>query len=116
MGSVWLTVTVTVIRICSQQPTLIKMEPSVIQKLYQANTSRSFIIHSIAAVTKSAERYDQVKIKTKKWKKNIVTHHDSVAYVPVQSNRIVGVVTGRLFGRAGELALEFIPERKENKK
>ena len=116
MGSVWLTVTVTVIRICSQQPTFIKMEPSVIQKLYQANTSRSFIIHSIAAVTKSAERYDQVKIKTKKWKKNIVTHHDSVAYVPVQSNRIVGVVTGRLFGRAWELALEFTPERKENKK
>ena len=115
MGSVWLTVTVTVIRICSQQPTFIKMEPSVIQKLYQANTSRSFIIHSIAAVTKSAERYDQVKIKTKKWKKNIVTHHDSVAYVPVQSNRIVGVVTGRLLGRAWELALEFTTERKENK-
>ena len=115
MGSVWLTVTVTVIRICSQQPTFIKMEPSVIQRLYQANTSRGFIIHSIAAVTKSAERYDQVKIKTKKWKKNIVTHHDSVAYVPVQSNRIVGVVTGRLLGRAWELALEFTPERKENK-
>ena len=115
MGSVWLTVTVTVIRICSQQPTFIKMEPSVIQKLYQANTSRSFIIHSIAAVTKSAERYDQVKIKTKKWKKNIVTHHDSVAYVPVQSNRIVGVVTGRLLGRAWELALELTPERKEKK-
>ena len=115
MGSVWLTVTVTVIRICSQQPTFIKMEPSVIQKLYQANTSRSFIIHSIAAVTKSAERYDQVKIKTKKWKKNIVTHHDSVAYVPVQSNRIVGVVTGRLLGRAWELALKFTPERKEKK-
>ena len=76
------------------------MEPSVIQKLYQANTSRGFIIHLIAAVTKSAERYDQVKSKTKKRKKNIVAYHDSVAYVPVQSNRIVGVVTGRLLGRA----------------
>ena len=61
MGSVWLTVTVIVIRICSQQPTFIKIELSVIQRLYQANT---FIIHSIAVVTKSAERYDQVKIKT----------------------------------------------------
>ena len=91
------------------------MEPSVIQKLYQANTSRGFIIHLIAAVTKSAERYDQVKSKTKKRKKNIVAHHDSVAYVPVQSNRIVRVVTGRLLGRARELALEFTPERKENK-
>ena len=64
MGSVWLTVTVIVIRICSQQPTFIKIELSVIQRLYQANTSRGFIIHSIAVVTKSAERYDQVKIKT----------------------------------------------------
>ena len=61
MASVWLTVTVIVIRICSQQPTFIKIELSVIQRLYQANT---FIIHSIAVVTKSAERYDQVKIKT----------------------------------------------------
>ena len=73
MGSVWLTVTVIVIRICSQQPTFIKMEPSVIQRLYQANTSRGFIIHSIAVVIKSAERYDQMKIKTKKRKKTIVT-------------------------------------------
>ena len=61
MGSVWLTVTVIVIRICSQQPTFIKMEPSVIQRLYQANTSRGFIIHSIAAVTK-------VQSDTIKWK------------------------------------------------
>ena len=107
MGSVWLTVTVIVIRICSQQPTFIKIEPSVIQRLYQANTSRGFIIHSIAVVTKSAERYDQVKIKTKKRKKNIVAFHDSVC--------IVGIVTGWLLGRAWELALEFTPERKDKK-
>ena len=113
MGSVWLTVTVIVIRICSQQPTFIKIEPSVIQRPYQANTSRGFIIHSIAVVTKSAERYDQVKIKTKKRQKNIVASHDSVGQVPVKSNRIVGIVTGRLLGRAWELALGFTPEMKE---
>ena len=79
MGSVWLTVTVIVIRICSQQSTFIKMEPSVIQRLYQANTSRGFIIHLIAVVTKSAERYDQVKIKIKKRKKTIVISHNYVA-------------------------------------
>ena len=73
MGSVLLTISVIVIRICSQQPAFIKIEPSVIQMLYQANTSRGFIIHSIAVVIKSAERYDQMKIKTKKRKKTIVT-------------------------------------------
>ena len=50
-----MTVTVIVIRICGQHPAFIKIEPSVIQRLYQANTSGGFIIH--------AERYDQVKIK-----------------------------------------------------
>ena len=87
----------------------------MIQRLYQTNTSRGFIIHSIADVIKRAERYDQVKIKTKKRKKNIVASHDSVAYVPLKSYRIVGVVTGRLLGRAWELALEFTPEMKEKK-
>ena len=113
MGSVWLTDTFIVIRISSQQHAFIKIEPSMIQRLYQASTSRGFIKNSIAVVTKSAERYDQLKIKGKKWKKNIVASHDSLAYVPVQSNRIVGVVTGRLLGRAWEL--EFTPERKEKK-
>ena len=74
-----MTVTVIVIRICGQHPAFIKIEPSVIQRLYQANTSRGFILHSIAVVTESAERYDQVKIKTKERKKTIVISHNSVA-------------------------------------
>ena len=49
---------------------------------------------------KSAERYDQEKIKTKNRKKTIVTSHDSVAYFPVKSDRIVGVLIGRLLGSA----------------
>ena len=64
---------------CGQHPAFIKIEPSVIQRLHQANTSRGFIIHSIAVVIKRAERYDRVKIKTKKRKKNIVISHNSVA-------------------------------------
>ena len=87
----------------------------MILRLYQANTSRDFIIHSIAVVIKSAERYDQEKIKTKKRKKTIVISHNSVAYFPVKSDRIVGVLTGRLLGSAWELALELISETKENK-
>ena len=74
-----MTVTIIVIRICCHQPAFIKMEPSVIQRLYQANTSRGFIIHLIAVVTKSAERYHQVTIKIKKRKKTIVISHDYVA-------------------------------------
>ena len=45
---------------------------------------------------KSAERYDQEKIKTNNRKKTIVTSHD----FPVKSDRIVGVLTGRLLGSA----------------
>ena len=53
-------------------------QPAKIKLLYRCKFG-GFILHSIAVVTESAERYDQLKIKTKERKKTIVISHNSVA-------------------------------------